>query len=242
MKKIFSMLLIMAAALIAQAQSADDIISKYIEAIGGRDKIKAITSMKVNAKLQQGGQEIPGIIYKKRPNLFELEYTVQGKTGREGFDGTDGWNFNPFSGRDYAEKMDADELKTTKFESNFDEALIDYAKKGYKVSYVGEEDADGSPAYHLALTTQEGDVYDYFLDKDSYLPVKLKAHVKMQDGSTADFETNFSDYKEAGGVLIPYTVENVQEYQGEKYSRFLKVDSVEVNVPVDDSIFKMPAK
>jgi len=181
-------------------------------------------------------------MFKKRPNLFELEFTFQGKTSKQGFDGADGWSINPFSGREYAEKMDADELKTTKFEANFDQALIDYAKNGYKVSYVGEEDADGSPAFHLALTTQDGDVYDYFLDKDSYLPVKVKSHIKMQDGTTNDSEENFSDYKDAGGILMPYTIESVQEVQGQKYSSFIKVDSVEANVPVDDSIFKMPAK
>jgi hypothetical protein len=186
--------------------------------------------------------EIPGVMYKKRPDKFEFEFTFQGKTQKQAFDGTDGWTLDPFQGREYAEKMDADGMKAAKFQANFDEALIDYAKKGYKVSYVGEEDADGSPAYHLALTTQEGDVYDYFLDKDSYLPVKVKAHIKMQDGTTSDSEINYSDYKDAGGVLMPYTIENAQEYDGQKASFFIKVDSVETNVAVDDAIFRMPAK
>ena len=242
MKKIFPVLLLTMAAFIAHAQTADDIINGYIKAIGGRDKINSLHSMKMYGNVQQGGMEIPGTMYKKRPNQFEYEFTFQGKTQKQGFDGTDGWTINPFSGREYAEKMDSDGLKEAKFQGNFDEALIDYAKKGYKVSYIGEEDADGSPAYHLALTTQEGDVYDYFLDKDSYLIVKIKSHIKSQDGSTQDGETNFSDYKEAGGVLMPFTVENVQEYQGQKFSSFIKIDSVKTNVPIDDSVFKMPAK
>src|SRR6266513_4735549 len=178
MKKAFSVLLLTIAAFIAHAQTADDIINGYIKAIGGRDKINSVNSMKMYGNVQQGGMQIPGMMYKKRPNEFEFEFTFQGKTQKQGFDGTNGWTINPFSGREYAEKMDADGLKSAKYQSNFDEALIDYAQKGYKVSYVGEEDADGSPAYHLALTTTEGDVYDYFLDKDSYLIVKVKSHVK----------------------------------------------------------------
>ncbi|MEO5673336.1 MAG: hypothetical protein ABIQ74_01695 [Chitinophagales bacterium] len=241
MKKVFSILLLLVAT-ISKAQTADDIIARYVEAIGGRNKIDAITTMKLTGKVQQGGMDIPTVMYKKRPNMLVFEITFQGKTQKQGFDGTEGWDINPFMGREYAEKMDADALKAVKFQANFDEALIDYAKKGYKVAYAGEEDADGSPAYHVALTTQEGDVYDYFFDKESYLIVKIKSHVKGQDGSTQDGETNFSDYKDAGGVLTPYTMENIQENQGQKYSFFIKIDQVEANIPVDDSVFKMPSK
>ncbi len=52
----------------------------------------------------------------------------------------------------------------------------------------------------------------------------------------------FSDYKDAGGVLMAYTIENVQDYQGQKFSSFIKIDSVKTNVALDDAIFKMPAK
>jgi len=83
-------------------------------------------------------------------------------------------------------------------------------------------------------------VRDYYFDKDAYLLVKQKDHIKMQDGSTDDSESNFSDYKEVNGLLVAFTVENVSEYQGQKYSSFIKMDSLQYNVPIDDSIFKMP--
>lgn len=70
--------------------------------------------------------------------------------------------------------------------------------------------------------------------------VKQKDHVKMQDGSTSDSETNFSDYKEVNGLLMAHTVENISEYQGQKYSSFIKMDSIELNASIDDAIFKMP--
>ena len=62
----------------------------------------------------------------------------------------------------------------------------------------------------------------------------------MQDGSTNESETNFSDYKEVNGILMPHTVENIGEFQGQRFSSFIKIDSIEQNVAIDDALFKMP--
>lgn len=229
-------------AVLAHAQSADDIIQKNISAKGGADKMKAIQNFVASGKFSQGGLDIPFTMTQKRPNMFLLQATFQGKTQMQAFDGTTGWSINPFGGRDIAEKMDADALKEIKFQADIDGPLVDYAAKGYKVEYVGEEDMDGSPTYHLKLTTQESDIYDFYLDKDSYLEVKEKSHIKQQDGTTQDAETNFSNYKETSGVLIPYTIENASEYNGQKFSSFINLDSVKVNTQVADSVFKMPSK
>ena len=227
---------------LVQAQSADDIIQKNISAKGGADKMKAVQSFIAFGKFSQSGLDIPFIMTQKRPRMFMLQATFQGKTQVQAFDGTTGWAINPFSGRDIAEKMDADALKETKFQADIDGPLVDYASKGYKVEYVGEEDIDGSPTFHLKLTTQEADIYDFYLDKDSYLEVKEKAHIKQQDGTTQDAETNFSNYKETNGILFPYTIENASEYNGQKLSSFINIDSMKVNTTVADSVFTMPSK
>jgi outer membrane lipoprotein-sorting protein len=226
----------------AQAQTADDIIQKNISAKGGADKMKAVQSFVATGKFSQSGLDIPFTMTQKRPHMFMIQATFQGKTQVQAFDGTTGWTINPFSGRDIAEKMDADALKEMKFQADIDGPLVDYASKGYKVEYVGQEDMDGSPTYHLKLTTQESDTYDFYLDKDSYLEVKEKSHIKQQDGTTQDGETNFSNYKETSGVLIPYTIENASEYNGQKFSSFINIDSVKVNASVADSSFTMPSK
>ena len=225
----------------AQAQSADDIIQKNIAAKGGADKMKAIQSVVATGKISQSGLDIPFTMTEKKPNKLLLQVTFQGKTQIQAYDGNTGWITNPFSGRDIAEKMDADAIKEVKFQADIDGPLVDYASKGYKVEYVGEEDMDGSPTYHLKLTTQDADIYDFYLDKDSYLEVKEKSHIKEQDGTTQDAETNYSNYKETNGVLFPYTIENASEYNGQKVSAFLNIDSVKINDPVADSVFAMPS-
>ncbi len=224
------------------AQSADDVINNYLKAIGGADKLNKLQSMKGWGNFQQGGMNFPFVIYQKKPNSQLLEATFQGMTQKIAYDGasSSGWMINPFQGRSNAEKMDADMEKEYKFQSDIEGPFVNYAAKGYKIAYVGQEDIDGSPAYHLTLTTKEGDIRDYYFDKDASLMVKEKDHIKQADGSTSEGESNFSDYKEVEGMLVPFTVENVSEFQGQKYSSFIKMDSVKYNVSIDDAIFKMP--
>ncbi|MBX7141194.1 MAG: hypothetical protein K1X63_08965 [Chitinophagales bacterium] len=240
MRKLIALLVLVSFAWQAQSQSTDDVINNYYKAVGGLDKVKSMQSVKATGNFQQGGMNIPFVMYQKRPMKQLMEVTFQGMTQKIGYDGTSGWVINPFSGRTTAEKMDADQEKETKFQADLDGPFADYAAKGYKVDYAGEEDIEGSPTFHLILTTKEGDVRDFYFDKDSYLMVKQKDHVKMQDGSTSDSETNFSDYKEVNGLLMAHTVENISEYQGQKYSSFIKMDSIELNASIDDAIFKMP--
>ncbi|MBA3649220.1 MAG: outer membrane lipoprotein-sorting protein [Chitinophagales bacterium] len=224
----------------AKAQTADDIINKYLTAIGGKENVQKIQSIKQTGKLDQGGTEIPGIMYQKRPDMMRTEFTFQGKTGLQVFNGTDGWDYNPFQGRDVVEKMNADELKDVKFQADIDGPLVDYAKKGYKVDYIGDEDFNGTQSYKLKLTSKEGDEYSYFIDKESNLLLGLKQKVKTKDGSETESETNLSDYKEVNGVLMPFTIENKANYQGQSFSSFIKIDSIKANSALEDSFFQEP--
>ncbi len=241
MKKIILIIIAVIASFQLQAQNADAVIAQYLKAIGGLENIKKVQTVKATGNFQQGGMNIPFVMTQKRPNKMLIEVTFQGMTQKICYDGSMGWIINPFQGRTNAEKMDADGTKEQKFQADIDGPLVDYAAKGNKVEYIGEEDMDGSPAVHLKLTTTEGDVHDYYFDKDAYLLVKEKAHIKTQDGSVQDAETNYSDYKDVNGLLIAFTIENVSEDQGQSYSSFLKMDKLEQNVSVDDAIFKMPA-
>ncbi|MDW8394280.1 MAG: hypothetical protein RMK52_10240, partial [Chitinophagales bacterium] len=71
---------------------------------------------------------------------------------------------------------------------------------------------------------------------------KEKSNVKMQDGSTQSQEMNFSDYKEVNGLLIPHTMEVVSNFQGQRFSSYVNLESVQHNIPLEDSLFRMPEK
>ena len=80
------------------AMTADELIAKNIEARGGLDAIRAIHSLKLTGKLQNGSFEAD-IAELKVPGKVRSEFSIQGMTQIRAYDGTLGWTISPFGGR-----------------------------------------------------------------------------------------------------------------------------------------------
>jgi outer membrane lipoprotein-sorting protein len=223
----------------ASAQTADELIAKNIQAKGGMEKLKAIQSMKISAKMKMGPMEAPVTITKKRPENVRIEFTIQGMTGIQAYDGTTGWAVMPFMGKKDPEVMSADALKDFKDEADFDGPLVDYKAKGNKVEYLGKEDVQGTPAYKLHIVTKDGNESNVYLDADSYLEIKSDSKRKIQ-GQEVEAETTLGDYKDVGGgVMFPMSMEN--HAKGKEGSQSIVIEKVELNpTTVDAASFHMP--
>lgn len=241
MKNIFILCLAMFAFVQAKTQSAEEIVKKHIEAIGGMAKIKAIKSEKMTISMETQGMQFNVVVYNVRPNKTRQEVEFQGKKQIRAFDGKEGWSVNPFSGRETVEKMDADQIKEMTIEADFDGPLVDYKEKGYNLSYEGEEDIDGSPCFHLKLVSKENQVTHYYIDKDTYLLVLQKDKQKMEDGSETESEVAYSNYKEINGTMRAYSMEQRISYQGQKMSTPMKVAEYQLNAEVPEALFATPA-
>jgi len=241
-KKLFilSSLLLSCSGFISFGQTADEIISKYINATGGLEKIKVVKTEKTVLTIETGGMTINQTIYRKRPNMFREETLLQGKTSLQVFNGTEGWVVNPFTGRETVESMPEDDIKEMKIQADLDGELIDYAKKGFKVSYEGEEDVDGAMAYKLKLITDKNDVTNFFIDKETNYIVKQSFKQKNEDGSEVESVILFSNFKTVEGLTKPYELENSSTYMGQIYKTPIKITSIEINKEMADDLFKKP--
>lgn len=226
-------------ALSASAQTADELITKNIKARGGLDKMKAVQSMKLTGTMKMGPMEAPFTVLKKRPENVRIEFTIQGMTGVQAYDGSTGWSIMPFMGKKDPERMSADALKDFKDEADFDGPTVDYKTKGNKVELLGKEDVQGTPAYKLKVTTKEGNETTVYLDSETYLDIKAVSKHKIQ-GQELEEETILGDYKDVGGLLFPFTIESHVKGHDEM-ARTIVVDKVELNPPaVDTAVFHMP--
>lgn len=221
-------------------QTADEIIAKYATASGGMDKIKGVKSEKVALTIETGGMLINQTLYRKRPTMLREETTLQGKTSLQVFNGNEGWVINPFTGRETVEAMPEDVVKEMKLQADLDGELIDYAKKGSKVSYEGEEDVDGEMAYKLKLIAEKGDLMYFYIDKATNYLVKQTAKQKNEDGSEQEYSILFSNFKNVEGRTIPFEMETNTTYMGQVYKTPIKILSVEVNKEMSDDLFKKP--
>ena len=220
------------------AQSVDDIIAKYVQARGGAEKLKSVQSMKTTATMSMGpGMEFPGTVIQKRPKLARLEFTAQGLTAVQAYDGKDGWQIMPFMGKKDPELMSADEAKETEEMADIDGPLVDYKSKGHQVELLGKEKIEGTDAYKLKLTLKNGDVQTVYLDADSFLQIK-EVDKRTIRGTEQETESSIGDYKEVNGMMFPFAIENA--VKGTDQKQKITITKIELNVPVDDSIFKMP--
>ncbi len=229
----------------AQAQTADEILSTYFENTGGEAQWRALTGMKMNAKINQQGMEIPLEIYQMKGGKQMTVVKFQGKEIKQGvFDGETLWSTNFMTMK--AEKSDAETTANLKLNINdFPDPFLDYKQKGYSVELMGSETMDGTETYKLKLVreplTVDGQKVEnisyYYFDKENFVPIAVEStiHTGPMKGQTQLI--TFSDYQEVDGLYFPFSMS-----QGIKggASQPISMESIELNPELDDAVFAFP--
>jgi len=225
-------------AAVAAAQTADELVAKNIQAKGGLEKMKAIQTLRMKGRLNQGafaarvGQDT------KRPNMLRSTFTVQGMTAIQAYDGQSGWQISPFQGRKDPELLGEDDLRDLVEDADLDGPLVDYKEKGNTVEYLGHDTVDGDDVYRLKCTLKNGDIVDYYLDPDSLLEIRTERQQFIR-GAVRERQTDLGSYKPVAGVMYPYSIESGPKSNPGARAK-ITIESIEANVPIDDSEFKMP--
>jgi hypothetical protein len=223
----------------AAAQTADEIVAKFVKTVGGMDKIQAVKSLRRTGRYNGGGGfEAVVVEENKRPNLVRQEFSIQGMTGVTAYDGHGGWKIEPWNGKKDAEPLGEEELKGIIEDSDLDGPLVNYRQKGVKVEYVGMDEVEGTDAYKLKVTLAGGDVRFYYMDTDYFVPIKIDTK-RMVRGAEREYETILGDYKEVGGWYLPFSVESGPK--GSPFKAKVTYEKIEPNVAMDDGRFRLPA-
>jgi hypothetical protein len=239
-KTLASLLLGGFAAAALSAQTADEVVEKHIHAKGGRDKIKSVKTLRFTAKMTMGqGMEAPVVMELVPPeHKLRMEFTLQGMTGTQAYDGAKGWQVMPFLGKTDPEPMTGDDLKEAKENADLVEGpLFNYKDKGNKVEYLGKGDLEGTPVQKLKLTEKDGDVTTIYFDADSYLELKNETTRTIR-GQATDLETTFGNYKQVEGLTMPFTIET--KAKGAPAGQTITIEKIEVNTPIAANRFDMP--
>ena len=225
---------------IAFAQTAEELIAKNLAAKGGEDKIKAIKTLRLKARYQEGDGFTAQIRQEgKAPNLARSTFSLQGMDNIQAYDGTVGWQINPFQGRRDAELLGEDDMRDIVEDSDFYGPLVDAKAKGETIEYMGHATIDGDDAYKLKVTLKNGDIYYYFLDPDTFLEFRTERQQFVR-GSVRETFNEFGSYKQVSGVYMPFVVTTGRR-KDLANAATITYTEIEANVPIDDQIFKMPA-
>jgi|LakMenEpi03Aug12_release.lakeMendotaPanAssembly.Ray.scaffolds.fasta_scaffold552522_2 hypothetical protein len=232
-KSLSLMLLAMTASVSIFAQTADEVIAKHIDAIGGKDNWKKVNSMKMEATVTTQGMDIPVTIYQVHNKAQKQEINVMNMTGYSILTNDGGWNYMPFMGQTAPEPMTADEVSAGKEGLDIQGELLDYKDKGHSVQMLGKEDIEGTECYKLKLTRKSGRESTYFIDTKTNYIVRSASKLKV-NGQEVEQVMNLSNYQKLpGGIVVPMTMEN------SGMPAPINISKVEVNPTIDNAIFEV---
>lgn len=227
----------------ASAQTADELVAKHIEALGGASQIAAIKSVQLEGELR-----FPGdfqLAYKevraRQPQgpATRVDLTLQGLTIVQAYDGASGWRINPLQGRKDAEKMSADEARSLADGASIEGPLVNAKAQGSTVTYLGREEFDGTSAHKLKVAQKDGDEFVYLLDPDTMLVIKLTESRRIR-GALQVSETELGDYEKVAGVYFPMSVETWSPESPGQRQR-LTIEKATANVEASPALFAEPA-
>ena len=222
-----------------QSQTAEELVDKNIQAKGGLEKIKAIHSLHMTGKLTGGGFTATVTQDGMRPNLVRETFSLQGMTGVQAYDGTVGWQIQPFGGHKDPELMGEDDVRHLVRDADFDGPLVDYREKGNTVEYLGHDVVDGDDALRLKVTLKNGDILYYYLDPDTYLEIRKEIQEFIR-GSIKENVVDLGSYKPVAGVMYPFSIASGPKNRPNA-AQTTTIEKIDVNVPLAKSEFELPA-
>lgn len=232
---ILGLALLVAAPSHAQSPTADELVAKNLAARGGLEKLQSLNTMKVTGTVAFQGMEMPMTLLTRRPNKMRQELTMQGQSIVQAFDGQTVWASNPMLGPG-ARALEGPQADALKNQALFDGPLVGYKERGDTIELVGPAEVEGAKAWKLKVARPDGRSMFIFLDATTFLERQWSVTME-QNGLTMEVDTIIGDYQPADGVQVARSMRTIM---GGNPMGTLKIDSVEFNVPVDDSVFVMP--
>ncbi len=237
MKKIFS-LLTLVICLSVNAQTADEIIKSYTNAMGGLKASDEIESIKIDGTLISQGKSYPLTIYVVNGKQMRTDVDVSGQKVVNAYDKGKGWKINPFEGLTTATEITTpDDLAQLKVQASIANNLMDYKSRGHQVEYLGQQTLGTVNTYKIKLVSKDdGKTTIYYIAVLDYMLIRSDSKQKIQNNEY-DSETWYTNVQTIKGVK--FATHFIRKIQGTVFQE-VNYDKIELNVSIDDNIFKMP--
>src|SRR5664279_54122 len=233
MKRLQICLMILIASLCSihiQAQTLDEIIDKNIAAMGGKEKLLALNSISMEGTLSLNGQNIPVKIIQLNNKGQKITLTINGIDNYTIQTKDSGWNYFPIQGQTKPEAMPSAVVKEISDGLDIQGSLINYQEKGHAVELTGKDDVDGTECFKIRMVTKSGLEETLFIDPNNYYVIKSVEKTKAS-GQEQEQTQTYSNFKKMdNGYVFPFSRTGFGP--GE-----LEITKIEVNIPVDESIF-----
>jgi hypothetical protein len=231
-------------------QSAQEVVNKYLTALGGKEKLQAINSLyREGVAVLDGGVQIMAKTWRVYDRLYREELTSASGKLIIIVTPSRGWYSAPGSGGLF-KPLTPDQFRALIPEIDPAGPLVDYNQKGNKIELAGKDTVQGEPCYKLKIYFPSGNAATYSIDiKTGYLlrstyrgntllgsmfPDESPLN-RLAGAPAGQVTTEFSDYKIIpGGYIFPYTIAL------SPYGAKVSIKKVEVNGNVDADALSRP--
>jgi hypothetical protein len=221
----------------ASAQTADEIIVKYIDAIGGKDQISKINSIYMEGLLDVMGSQGSVKTTILNGKGYKQVIDVMGSLVTMCYTDNMGWQINPMAGNPNAEVMPPGQYNSGKDQIYIGGPLTDYSSRGYVIEYLGQELIGDVNTYKVKVVTPDKISALYYFDPATGYLIRIVQQGEMM-GQTMDITLNFSNYQKTdAGYAMPYKTET--NYGGQ-FALVATFSKVELNKEIDPAIFVKP--
>lgn len=217
---------------IAKSQNVDQIAAKNITAVGGKEKISTINTIKLQSTIKLQGLEIENKTEIVVGRAIRSDSKIMNSTITQAYDGKMGWELTPIlmGGSGEPKIMSEDMVKS--YINQIDPfPFLDYDKKGVVITLLANEKINDKDTYHLSYQPTKGNNTEIWIDKSTDLVIKQKSVLNGQES-----EYYFSNYTEIDGIKFPMYLEILNPATGKLA---IETKSIVLNSPVDDSIFNL---
>jgi photosynthetic reaction center cytochrome c subunit len=215
--------------------TADQILDKYYQALGGAAAIDKLKSRAMKGTLTTANGEDLGYELTQSGQDMVLATITTPKMGviERGFNGSAGWEKSTKGVRD----LGSEEITYLR---RYPDLYTDLRLTGQfsRISVAGKPKIDGRDVYVLRGTTTAGKREQLYFDAETGLLIRRTTSTTTPVGIIPE-QVDFSDYREVDGLKVPFTV-RVSAIDP-NYSIVRKFTEIKLNVPVDTKQFNKPA-
>ncbi|HEY7190836.1 MAG TPA: hypothetical protein VH436_30000 [Vicinamibacterales bacterium] len=213
----------------AAAQSADKIVARHINAIGGTHALEQIVSSTVTGTVTlPDGRSETFIQETKRPNLLHISMAWSGGRWSTGFNGRSVWQDDP---RDGLRTLMGRAAANTRSEAAYANRDVFGDGGQRQFTLMGKDQVGGRPVFVVDAMTHDVITRTLFVDADTYL--LLKEQHETEAGSESRI---YGDYRRVGQVMEPHRIEWHRGHD----RLVITVATVAHNTALDERVFDFP--
>ncbi len=234
----FLSILFFLAMAVVRADPAADIAQIHVEAIGGRQRLAALTGLRMSGVVIMGGQRVRFIMIAARPDRVRLETESNGRTLVNASNGVEpAWEFDTGTWPPHYRLMSEAAAKAFTADAEFDDPLVAGLERGFVLEYAGETEVDGRKLLRVLVTRNLRDTFTLLLDEETYFILLRVEERTTAGGRKRQIVTRYDDFRPVEGVLLPHKVTLLTDGRIEQQ---MLMEKIEANPELTPETFTRP--